>query len=125
MTFLDSLFFSVFQYYKPKYKAKANDFALFYILIVQASVLLCAGAFLIFFLNQMQVYALSTSKAWTLFIIAVIILLFRNWMYYTGKKRKVLNTKSNSSKTSTQTIWLLWIIPIGILALSLILLQRL
>jgi len=121
---LDQLFFRIFQYYKPKHKAKANNIALFYIFILQASLLLLIGAFLIFFLNQMQGIVLSSSKAWTLYTIAMIILLFRNWIYYTGKKRKVLNTKSNKHKSPTQSIWLLWLFPMSVLALSLILLQR-
>lgn len=121
----DQLFLHIFQHYKPKHKAKANNIALFYILLLQASLLLFAGIFLMLFLNQMNVNVLSNSKAWTLFTILLIFLLFRNWIYYTGKKRKVLNAKLNKQKSSVQNIWLLWLIPVSIFALSFLLVQRL
>lgn len=122
---LDQLFFDIFQHYKTKHKAKANNIALLYILLLQASLLLFAGIFLMLFLNQMQVDGISGSKAWSLYILLILFLLFRNWIYYTGKKRKVLNTKLTKNKPSFQNIWLLWLIPTSIFTLSLILLQRL
>ncbi len=120
---LDSHFFRIFQYYKTKYKAKANNIALVYILFLQGSMLLLLGTFFILFFNQMHVNILSIPKAWTLFALIIIILAFRNWLYYTGKKRKVLNTKNN--KASTNNIWLLWLIPIVCLIFSILLMQRL
>lgn len=124
MEHFDSLFFDVFQYYKPKHKAKANDIALFYILLLQAAMLLLVGTFLMLFLNQMRVDVLSFPKALTLFVITIIALIFRNWIYYTGKKRKVLNAHWNKKATQTKHIWLLWLIPFVCLILSIIILQR-
>ena len=122
----DTLFFTVFQYYKAKYKTKANDIALFYILVLQASVLLLLGSFFMLFFEGMNVGVISPSKARILYIIIVIALIFRNWVYYTGKKRKVLNTKLNKSTTNKATnIWLLWTIPATCLVLSILLIQRL
>ncbi len=122
----DSLFFNVFQYYKLKYKTKANDIALFYILMLQASVLLLLGTFFMLFFNGMNVNVLSISKAWILYSIIVIGLIFRNWIYYTGKKRKVLNTKVNKRTSSESTnIWVLWMIPIACFILAIFLMQRL
>ncbi len=121
----DSLFFTVFQYYKEKYKSKANDLALLYILILQASVLLLLGAFFMLFFREMHVDVLSVSKAWVLYVIIIIALIFRNWIYYTGKKRKILNTKQKKSNTSKSTnIFVLWLIPIACLVLSYFLMQR-
>ena len=119
---LDDYFFGIFQYYKPKYKAKANNIALLYILILQTSLFLAFGAFLMLFLKQMHVDIISTSKAWTLFIIGIIILVFRNWIYYTGKNRKILNSKIN--KGSKRSIWLMWTIPIACFLFAILLLQR-
>jgi hypothetical protein len=122
----DSLFFNVFQYYKSTYKTKANDIALLYILMLQASILLLLGTFLMLFFNGMNVDILSGSKAWILYVIIVIALLFRNWIYYTGKKRKVLNTKLNKSTASkSSNIWILWMIPLACFILAILLMQRL
>lgn len=122
----DSLFFSVFQYYKTKHKTKANDIALFYVLLLQASVLLLLGTFFMLFFQGMNVDVLSISKGWTLYIIIVIALIFRNWIYYTGKKRKVLNTTLNKTTANkTSNIWVLWMIPFACLILSVLLMQRL
>ncbi len=118
----DDYFFKIFNYYKPKLKVKANNIALLYVFLLQTSLLLAIGTFLLVFLNQMHVDVLSTSKAWTLFIIVMIIIVFRNWIYYTGKNRKVLNTKSMKSKK--QSIWLLWLIPLVCLVVSVLLMQR-
>ena len=123
---LDSLFFNVFQYYKSTYKTKANDIALLYILMLQASILLLLGTFLMLFFNGMNVDVLSGSKAWILYVIIVIALLFRNWIYYTGKKRKILNTKLNKSTASkSSNIWVLWMIPLACFILAILLMQRL
>ncbi len=119
----DTLFFSVFQFYKTKHKTKANDIALFYILMLQASILLLLGTFLMLFFNGMNVGVLSLSKALILYVVIVIALLFRNWIYYTGKKRKVLNTKLK--KKDTTNILVLWMIPLACYALAILLMQRL
>jgi hypothetical protein len=119
----DTLFLSIFSYYKSKYKTKANDIALFYILTLQASVLLLLGTFFMLFFSGMNVNVLSISKAWILYVVIVIALLFRNWIYYTGKKRKVLNTKLNN--TAATNVLVLWIIPLACFALAILLMQRL
>lgn len=121
----DSLFFKVFQYYKPTHKAKANTIALLYVLVLQTSLLLALGSFFIMFLGQMHVDMISPSKAWTIFVIVVIILAFRNWIYYTGKKRKVLNTKTKIRSHTNTNIWMLWCFPIVLFIISMLLLQRL
>lgn len=125
MELFDNLFFSVFQYYKPKYKSKSNDIALGYILLLQFSILLLLGTFLLFFLKQMHVDVFSSSKSVALLVIGIVVLTFRNWIYYTGKKRKVLNTKWNKSSSQKPQIWLLWLTPIILIALSILMLQRL
>lgn len=122
---LDPLFFKVFQHYKVRFKAKANNIALFYILLLQSSIVLLIGTALMLFLNQMQVNLLSVSKARTLYIMLVFILMFRNWIYYTGKKRKVLNSKSDRHASISDNILLLWLIPTSCVILACILLQRL
>ena len=120
---LDNYFFAVFNHYKPKLKAKANTIALLYILFLQTSLVLALGSFLMLFLKQLHVELLTGSKAWTLFVITLIILIFRNWIYYTGKKRKVLNSKIK--KTATKNIWLLWTFPFICLIIAILLMQKL
>lgn len=121
----DSLFFLAFEHYKLRYKSKANDIALLYILMLQASLLMLIGTFLMLFLRQMHVDVLSVSKAMILFFILLMVLMFRNWIYYTGKKRKVLNTKSIKNRAGTKNIWLLWLMPFSCFVLSFILMRQL
>ena len=118
MDFFDTLFFNVFKHYKPTKKQKANTIALYYISTLQCSLLLLSGIFLSSFLNEMNSFRVSSESAWTLFIILCIVIIFRNWFYYSGKKRKVLNAKLNSKKNSEEyNIYLLW----SLLAASIIL----
>lgn len=124
MEFFDSLFFSVFQYYKPKYKAKSNDIALGYILLLQCSVIVLLGTFLLLFFKQTHVDVISSSKALTLLVIGIVALIFRNWIYYTGKNRRVLNAKWNKSRLQTHNIYSLWAIPVIVITLSIFLMQR-
>ena len=121
----DSIFFSLFRYYKPKYKTKANDIALVYILILQASILLLLGSFFMLFFDQMNVSVISNSKACILYILLLVVLLFRNWIYYTGKKRRVLNTVNNKTYNGDINIVLIWLIPIVCFIFSALLIQRL
>jgi len=125
MTLFDHFVFNMFQYYKPRYKAKANSISIVYITFLQASLLLLFGVLLSLFLEQMNVDTMSSSKAWTLFVIAIIVLYFKNWMAYSGKKRRVLNAKSTKKKAQKYSVWVLWLLPFGCITLSLLLLQKL
>ena len=91
--------------------------------MLQCSLLLLLGVFFAGFFKQMNVATMSASKAWTLFVLVVILLYFKNWMQYGGRKRKVLNAKMIKNKKITYNIWLLWLLPIVILGLAYILFQ--
>nr|WP_321233671.1 hypothetical protein [uncultured Psychroserpens sp.] len=124
MTTFDLLFFNVFQHYKPTQKKKANDIALFYISTLQCSLLLLSGIVISIFLDEMNATAISSSKAWTLFIMASIFIFFKNWIQYSGKKRRVLNAKRNSKhQPQHYNIWMLWSLLLGCIILSIILLS--
>jgi hypothetical protein len=122
MSFFDSIFFSVFNFYKSKKKSSANTIAIYYITILQLALLLLTGLFFALFLNEMNTTAMSADKAWMLFIIASIIIYFRNWITYSGKKRKVLN--ANQSKLEAYNIWLLWLIPPVCIVFSIVILNK-
>ncbi|MGJ8591632.1 MAG: hypothetical protein ACSHXF_03745 [Aquaticitalea sp.] len=125
MNYIDTSFFTVFNHYKAKHKKKANDIALIYVLLLQASVIMLFGAFIMLFLDQMHVGILSSSKSILLFVLILFVLLFRNWIYYTGKNRKVLNTnKSKARSDKASGIYVIWLIPVVCFALSIVILQR-
>jgi len=124
MTLFDHFVFNVFQYYKPKYKSKANSISIIYITFLQSSLLLLLGVFFSVFFEQMNVSTMSSTKAWTLFVIAILILYFKNWMNYSGRKRRVLNAKSTKKKAQNFSIWTLWILPFGCITLAILLLQK-
>ena len=121
MTFFDQLYFNIFNHYKTTHKAKAKTISLYYITILQITLLLLIGVVLAIFLNQMNVATMSSSKALTLFIIASLIILFKNWVQYSGKKRNILNSKFK--KKESYNIWVLWLLPIGCIALSVLLMN--
>ena len=123
MTLFDSLYFNVFNHYKSSHKSKAKTISLYYISILQITLLLLCGVLLAVFLKQMNVITMSSSKAWTLFIIASLIILFKNWMQYSGKKRNILNTKFK--KKESHNSWVLWLLPVGCITLSILIINTL
>ena len=124
MTIFDQLAISIFNHYKSRLKRKANTITVFYITLLQGSILLLLGVFFSEFFNQMKVNTMSSSNAWTLFVIAVVIIYFKNWMVYSGKRRLVLNAKSNKKKHTSYNVWVLWLLPFGCIALSILLLNK-
>ena len=122
MTIFDQLFFNSFDYYKKAtYKKKANAIAIFYITLVQASLLLVLGVFFSKFFHQMHVETMSAPKAWVLFAIVSLVLYFKNWIQYSGKKRKIMN--ANQKKKSSYGIITLWLIPVVAVFLAIIFLR--
>lgn len=123
MTIFDQLFFSVFNYYKKKKSKAANRIASWYITILEAALLLLLGIFFAEFFKNMRMETLSNSGAWTLFGIGVVVLYFKNWIKYSGRKRRVLNAKYSGSKSFNRNIVSLWLFPVCAIILAVILLQ--
>jgi len=121
MSIFDQFVLSVFKFYKPRFKRKANTIAVFYISLLQASIILLLGVFFAAFFAQMHVETMSSSKAWTLFGMAGAFIYFKNWMSYSGKKRNILNAKNTKRKSQQHSIWILWLLPIGCIALTVLL----
>ncbi|OEK09342.1 hypothetical protein A8C32_11510 [Flavivirga aquatica] len=123
MTIFDILFFHFFHHYKAEKNKKANSIATFYITFLQSSLLLLLGVFFAVFFRNMHMNTMSAGKAWTLFILIVIFIYFKNWMQYGGRKRKVLNAKMIKKRKLTYNIRLLWLLPIAIIGLTYIIVQ--
>lgn len=123
MTVFDTMVFTMFNHYKVRLKRKANRLSIFYVSILQITILLFLGVFFSIFFNQMNVDTMDSDKAWILFTIASIIIYFKNWIQYSGKKRRVLNAKSTRRKTKHYNVYFLWLLPIGIITVSIILLK--
>ena len=124
MTVFDQFALSIFNFYKPRFKRRANTIAVFYISLLQSSIILLLGVFFATFFRQMKVNTMSSSKAWTLFVIAVILIYFKNWMGFSGKKRLVLNAKRTKRKFQEHNIWILWLLPPACIILSILLLTK-
>ena len=92
--------------------------------LLQSSLLLLLGVFFSKFFNQMKVETMPSSNAWTLFVIASVIIYFKNWMVYSGKRRLVLSAKSNKMTHNPYNVWVLWLLPLGSIALSILLLNK-
>lgn len=122
MTIFDQLFFNSFDYYKKHtFNKRANALSIFYITLVQASLLLVLGVFFAKFFRQMHVETMSATKAWILFVIVSLVLYFKNWIQYSGKKRKIMN--ANQKRKSNYGIITLWLIPVVALFLAILFLR--
>ena len=123
MSIFDSLFFSVFRSSKTQFKKHSNTIGVIYITILQSSIVLLLGAFFAAFFSQMKVNMMSSTKAWVLFALTCVIIYFKNWIQYTGKKRNILNAKRTKSKSQHYALWVVLLLPIGCILLSILLLK--
>jgi len=121
MTLSDQFFYNIFHHYKKIFKQSASRIAILYISLLHISLLLLLGMFFSKFFNQMNVSTMSSENAWILFGILAVLIYFKNWMQYSGKKRMVMNAKMSSRKTKKYSIWLLWLLPVSFIVLSVIL----
>ncbi|WP_299525315.1 hypothetical protein [Winogradskyella sp.] len=117
---LDRYYISVFNHYKKKLGKQSLRIAMFYINLLELSILLALAAFFVAFTNQMRFLNVSSSKFWTIFVIISVFVVFKNWMRYNGKRRTVLNAQLKGKTTS---IYLLWFLPLGCLIIAFALLQ--
>ncbi|GAL87887.1 hypothetical protein JCM19538_2250 [Jejuia pallidilutea] len=117
MTIFDIFFFNLVQYYKTKKRKNAIKIATFYVSFLQCCLLLLLGVFFARFFKQMHVDVMSASKGWILFILSVLVVFFKNWMQYSGRKRNLLHVKMLKRKKQTYNIWVLWLLPFIILGL--------
>ena len=119
MTIFEQLFFNCFDHYKKgTYKKKATTIAIYYITLVQATLLLVLGVFFAEFFHKMNVTTMTATKAWILFAFVSLLLYFTNWIQYSGKKRKIMN--ANQKRKTNYGIITLWAIPVVALLLALI-----
>ena len=116
----DTFYISVFNHYKKTLGKSSLTIAMLYINLLELSVILALAAFFMAFASQMRMLVMSTTKFWVLYTLIAIFIIFKNWIRYNGKKRNILNAKLKSKHTS---IYLLWLLPLGCLAIAFILLQ--
>ena len=81
-------------YYKKRLGKRSLTIALFYINVLELSILMSLGTFFMAFATQMKINSISSNKFWILFSLASLFIMFKNWMRYNGNKRNILNAKS-------------------------------
>lgn len=124
MTISDQCYHSMFSFYKERYKQKAKTIALVYVSVLEISFMFLFGCFYAAFVSRMpNIEGMSSSNAWTLFVMLSVGICFKNWMQYTGKRRMVIRAKMNKSKVKPLNIWFLWVLPWVILGLAYIVFQ--
>ncbi|WP_034042018.1 hypothetical protein [Wocania ichthyoenteri] len=123
MTVFDQFYYSIFSFYKKRYRQKANSIALVYVSVLQISLVFLLGCFFAAFFNQMHTDTMSSTSAWILFIMGSIGIHFKNWIQYTGKKRMMINAKMVKKKKPQTNIWLLWTLPFVALGLAYVMFQ--
>ncbi len=117
---LDNYYISILRHYKERLGRRSLSLALFYINLLELSLLLLLGTFFMAFARQMKLITMSSFKFWTLFLLVSIFVLFKNWMRFNGKKRNVLNAKFKSKPMS---IYLIWTLPFACLIVAFVLYQ--
>lgn len=117
---LDTFYITLLNHYKKRLGKKSLQLAFFYINLLELALILALGAFALAFATQMKMLVMSSTKFWVLFGLISLFIIFKNWMRYNGKKRNILNAKLKSQRTS---LFLLWLMPFGCLAIAIILLQ--
>ena len=123
MNYFNQLYLTVFNRFKASLKQKANTIALFYVSIVEIAIILLLGIFFIKFLDQMKVIIMNGTNGWLLFIILALFIHFKNWLSYSGRKRRILNAKLSIKKDLEYSLFVLISLPLGLLGLSLIMLE--
>jgi hypothetical protein len=125
MNYFNQLYRTVFSRFKGRFKQKANTIALYYVSVVEIALILLLGVFFIKFLDQMKVVVMSGSNAWLLFVMTAVFIHFKNLVSYSGRKRRVLNAKLSNKKGLEYSLFILIVLPIGIIGLSLLMLKAL
>jgi hypothetical protein len=120
MNFFDQLYLTIFNRFKGRYKQKANTIALYYTSCLQIALLFLGGVFFIKFLEQMKVVVMSSSNTGLLFVMTAVVLHFKNWVSYSGRKRHVLNAKLSKKKDLGYSMLTLVALPLAIIALSIL-----
>ena len=117
---LDIFYISIFNYYKKRLGKRSLTIAFLYINFLELSIILAFGAFFKAFASQMKLDIMSSTKFWVLLALIGLFVVSKNWMRYNGKKRIILNAKLKPKRTS---LYLMWLLPLGCLAIAIVLLQ--
>ena len=125
MNFFNQLYLTVFSRFKGRFKHKVNTIALLYVSVIEIALLLLLGVFLIKFLDQMKVVVMSGANSWLLFVMTAVFIHFKNWLSYSGRKRRILNAKLSNKKGLEYSLFMLIVLPVGIIGLALLMLQAL
>lgn len=123
MNYFNRLYLTTFNRFKARFRQKANTIALFYVSIVEIAIILLLGIFFIKFLDQMKVIIMNETNGWLLFMILALFIHFKNWLSYSGRKRRILNAKLSIKKDLEYSLFVLISLPLGLLGLSLIMLE--
>ena len=117
---LDNFYIYLFNHYKKKLGKRVSSIALFFINTLEISIYFALGSFFLAFINQINNTTIEISKFYILLGLISTFIIFKNWLRYNGKKRTILNAKHRSR---TPSIYLLWLLPIGLIILAFVFLQ--
>jgi len=105
------IFISVLNHLSQKLKKqKAIRYSILYITILQLSLIIFLSIVSIKFFLQFNITLFNTSNLWGILILTTIIVYFRNWMFYTGKKINSIKSKLKPSNSGIN-IYALYAIP--------------
>lgn len=120
MNFFDRLYLSVFhqvKQFKPKLAAR---WARLYVSFFQLALCLLFGIFFMKFSKQMKLNILDDTSLWIVSLGIIVLIFFKNWMSYNGKKRNILISR-NTKGTKPYSAITLIVFILALFALSFIL----
>jgi hypothetical protein len=117
---LDPFYITIYNYYQKAYGKRSITLAAIYINLLHSSILWLFSLFALVFAQQMKLPVMSNTKFFILYGLMIIGIIFKNWLYYSGKKRNILKSKRQGKP---HAIGLLWALPFGCFLLGYLLYQ--
>ena len=105
MYLFNQLYVSVYQKVK-KLKPRLAAKAAFLFFPSSNRVASFSGRFFMKFSKQMKMNFLTTPNSWLLFVGITMVVLFKNWVGYSGKKRSILFSKASKPGAKHSLLWL-------------------
>lgn len=122
---LDHYYFKILNHYKPRFKSKAQTVALLYMILLQLSIIMAIAGFIVLFFAQMNQTIISKSGLWQFLTVLSMVLIFRNWFYYTGKNSVSIRSKIKNVTLKGRDVWTLWLLPVALFTLFILIYTRL
>ena len=127
MDFFDQIFYKVLTYYQDRagkgQHARAVSKAILYISLLEASLVFLLAALILKLVGRNYAFDLTAGKFWTSLILTSIGIYLFNVLQYNGRRRMKIKSRLIGRHKKTTQIIIFWVVPLALIALTLILLK--